>query len=147
MLSSITLHEVPGIDAGLREALHAAGLPTEDLEDEGRTFFKAVSDEYQTVGYSGLERCGDDYLLRSVVTLPEHRGLGLGRMIVAGTLQGRGGSGDAFLVTTTAASFFSTIGFSEVSRASVPAAVLATRQLSSICPSSATIMKLNRPST
>ncbi|CAN7642811.1 MULTISPECIES: hypothetical protein [Rhizobium/Agrobacterium group] len=39
------------------------------------------------------------------------------------------------------------VGFSEVLRDSVPAAVLATRQLSSICPSSATIMKLIRPPT
>jgi N-acetylglutamate synthase-like GNAT family acetyltransferase len=77
--------------------------------------------------------------------LPAHRGHGVGRSIVEAAL--RDVDGDVFLATTNAAPFFSTIGFSEVLRAEVPAAVLGTRQLSSICPSSATIMKLNRPPT
>ncbi|MEB2848184.1 arsenic resistance N-acetyltransferase ArsN2 [Endobacterium cereale] len=145
MLSAIALHERAGSDARLREALRAADLPTGDIEDEGRTFFKAVSGDGQTIGYAGLERCGGDYLLRSVVVLPAHRSHGVGRAIVEATLSDV--DGDVFLATTSATSFFSTIGFSEVPRAEVPAAVLATRQLSSICPSSATIMKLNRSPT
>lgn len=145
MLSAITLHEVAGSDARLRDALRAADLPTDDIEDDDRAFFEAVSGDGQTIGYAGLERCAADYLLRSVVVLPEHRGHGFGRAIVEATLRGVGG--DVFLATTSAAPFFSIIGFSEVPRAEVPAAVLATRQLSSICPSSATIMKLNRPPT
>ncbi|WP_418135993.1 arsenic resistance N-acetyltransferase ArsN2 [Agrobacterium sp. El2ro-1b] len=145
MLSAIALHEVAGIDARLREALRAADLPTDDIEDDGRAFFEAVSGDGQTIGYAGLERCASDYLLRSVVVLTEHRGHGFGRALVEATL--RDVVGDVFLATTSAAPFFSTIGFSEVPRAEVPTAVLATRQLSSICPSSATIMKLNRPPT
>lgn len=145
MLKAIVLHEVAGSDARLREALRAAGLPTDDIEDDGRAFFEAVSGDGQTIGYTGIERCAGDYLLRSVVVLPGHRGHGFGRAIVEATL--RGVDGDVFLATTSAAPFFSSIGFSEVPRAEVPAAVLATRQLSSICPSSATIMKLNRPPT
>ncbi|WP_119945290.1 arsenic resistance N-acetyltransferase ArsN2 [Neorhizobium sp. NCHU2750] len=146
MLSAIALHEVAGRDARLREALRAADLPTDDIEDDGRAFFEAVSGDGQTIGYAGLERCAGDYLLRSVVVLPAHRGHGLGRAIVEATLQNVDG-GDVFLATTSAALFYSTIGFSELPRAEVPVAVLATRQLSSICPSSATIMKLNRPPT
>lgn len=143
MLSAIALQEVVGSDARLREALCAADLPTDDIEDDGRTFFEAVSGDGQTIGYAGLERCACDYLLRSVVVLPVHRGHGLGRAIVEATLQSVNG-GNVFLATTSAAPFFSTIGFSKVPRAEVPTAVLATRQLSSICPSSATVMKLNR---
>ncbi|QCL98532.1 MULTISPECIES: arsenic resistance N-acetyltransferase ArsN2 [Agrobacterium] len=145
MLSEIALHEVAGSDARLREALRAADLPTDDIEDDGRVFLEAVSGDGQTVGYAGLERCSGDYLLRSVVVLPAHQSHGFGRSIVETTL--RDVDGDVFLATTSAAPFFSSIGFSEVRRAEVPAAVLATRQLSSICPSSATIMKLNRPPT
>lgn len=145
MLSAITLHELAGSDACLHEALRAADLPTDDIEDDGRTFFEAVSANGQTIGYAGLERCASDYLLRSVVVLPAHRCHGFGRSIVEATL--RDVEGDVFLATTNAAPFFSTIGFSEVPRAKVPAAVLSTRQLSSICPSSATIMKLIRPPT
>ncbi|MBW9069967.1 arsenic resistance N-acetyltransferase ArsN2 [Agrobacterium pusense] len=145
MLRAIALHEVAGSDARLREALRAADLPTDDIEDEGRAFLEAVSGDGQTIGYAGLERCAGDYLLRSVVVLPEHRSDGFGRSIVEATL--RDVDGDVFLATTSAAPFFSIIGFSEVPRAEVPVAVLATRQLSSICPSSATIMKLNRTPT
>lgn len=146
MLSAITLHEVSGDDTRLREALHDANLPTDDIEDQGRAFFEAISGTNEIVGYAGLERCDSDYLLRSVVVLPACRGHGVGQAIVEATLQGVG-DGDVFLATTSAAPFFSNIGFSEVPRAQVPAAVLATRQLSSICPSSATIMKLIRPPT
>ncbi|PZP55029.1 MAG: GNAT family N-acetyltransferase [Delftia acidovorans] len=145
MLSAIALHEVAGGDARLREALRAADLPTDDIEDDDRAFFEVVSGDGQTIGYAGLERCAGDYLLRSVVVLPGHRGHGFGRAIVEAAL--RDVDGDIFLATTSAAPFFSTMGFAEVQRSEVPAAVLATRQLSSICPSSATIMKLIRPPT
>ncbi|MBW9091901.1 GNAT family N-acetyltransferase [Rhizobium wenxiniae] len=147
MLNTIALHEVAGSEARLRETLRAADLPTDDIEDDGRAFFEAVSGDGQTIGYSGLERCDGDYLLRSVVVLPTYRGHGLGQAIVEATLRNVGSGGDIFLATTSAKLFFSSIGFSEVPRTEVPAAVLATRQLSSICPSSATIMKLNRPPT
>jgi N-acetylglutamate synthase-like GNAT family acetyltransferase len=146
MLSAIALHEVAGSDARLRETLRAADLPTDDIEDDGRDFFEAIAGAGHTIGYSGLERCDGDYLLRSVVVIPTHRGHGLGQAIVEATLR-IVGSGDVFLATTNATSFFSSIGFSELPRTEVPAPVLATRQLSSICPSSATIMKLNRPPT
>ncbi|MGV2068152.1 arsenic resistance N-acetyltransferase ArsN2 [Agrobacterium sp. 22-226-1] len=145
MLSAIALHEVAGSNVRLREALRAADLPTDDIEDGDRAFFEAVAGGDGIVGYAGLERCSGDYLLRSVVVLPAYRGHGLGRAIVEETLQGV--RGNVFLATTSAAPFFSTIGFFEVQRAEVPAAVLATRQLSSLCPSSATIMKLKRPPT
>lgn len=145
MLSATALHEVAGSGALFREALRAADLPTDDIEEEGRAFLEAVFGDGQTIGYAGLERCADDYLLRSVVVLPEHQGHGFDRAIVEAAL--RDVDGDVFLATTSAAPFFSGIGFSQVPRAEVPAAVLATRQLSSICPSSATIMKLNKPPT
>lgn len=43
--------------------------------------------------------------------------------------------------------FFARLGLSELQRESMPAALLATRRLSSLCPSSATIMKLIKPPT
>lgn len=91
MLRAIALHEVAGSDARLREALRAADFPTDDVEDEGRAFLEAVFSDGQTIGYAGLERCAGDYLLRSVVVLPEHRGHGFGRAIVEAALRGVGG--------------------------------------------------------
>lgn len=146
-MSAITLERIEGNDAGLKAALTEAHLPTDDIEDQGRTFFRAQSSDGRAVGYLGVERCGDDFLLRSVVVLPDHRGQGLGSVLVERAVAGLGQAGDVFLATTCMAPFFTRIGFSEVQRDSVPAAVLATRQLSSICPSSATIMRFTRPPT
>ena len=79
--------------------------------------------------------------------LPDHRGQHLGIALVKEALAGLDQASDVYLATTRAASFFTRIGFSEVQRDSVPAAVLATRQLSTICQSSATIMRLTAPPT
>lgn len=147
MLNPVTLEQVPGSDSELREALITAQLPTDDIRESGRTFFKARSNGSEVIGFSGIEQCASDFLLRSVVVLSGHRGRGFGKSIVEETIRFLDRNGDVYLATTTAAPFFSTIGFSEVPRDIVPPAVLATRQLSSICPSSATIMKLNRPPT
>lgn len=87
MLSAISLHEMAGSDARLREALRAADLPTDDIEDEGRAFLEAVFGDGQTMGYAGLERCAGDCLLRSVVVLPEHWGQGFFRAIAEATLR------------------------------------------------------------
>lgn len=146
-MSDIRLEPVPGSDPGLKLALSTSGLPTEDLEDAGRSFFRAVSSDDGTVGYAGIEACGEDVLLRSVVILPEHRGKALGKSLTRETLKAVDVSSAVFLATTSAAPFFESLGFVVVERADVPPAVLATRQLSDICPASATIMKLDRALT
>ncbi|WP_132661681.1 arsenic resistance N-acetyltransferase ArsN2 [Rhizobium azibense] len=144
-MSDLRLEPIPGTDPKLRSALLEAHLPTEDIDEAGRTFFEAVSGDGETLAFSGIESCEGSCLLRSVVVLPEHRKSGIGRRVVELTL--KAASDDVFLATTSAAEFFGALGFREVRREAVPAAVLATRQLSSICPSSATIMKLDRPPT
>ncbi|MCA2378996.1 GNAT family N-acetyltransferase [Agrobacterium genomosp. 3 str. RTP8] len=146
-MNDIRLEPVLGGDAGLKLALSASGLPTEDLEDAERSFYRAVTSDGGTVGYAGIEACGGDVLLRSIVILPEHRGKALGKALTKETLRSANVSSAVFLATTTAAPFFENLGFVVVQRSDVPAAVLATRQLSGICPASATIMKLDRPST
>lgn len=146
-MNDIRLEPVLGGDAGLKLALSASGLPTEDLEDAECSFFRAVTSDGSTVGYAGIEACGGDVLLRSIVILPEHRGKALGKALTKETLRSANVSSAVFLATTTAAPFFENLGFVVVQRSDVPAVVLATRQLSGICPASATIMKLDRPST
>lgn len=141
------LETISGDHDDLKQTLALAGLPTEDIAEPGRTFFRAVGPDHNTVGYSGVEQCGEDALLRSVVVLPDRRGKSLGKMIVVETLQAAPVVGTVYLATTTAAPFFSDLGFQVVDRADVPNAVLDTRQLSGICPASATIMKLTKPPT
>jgi N-acetylglutamate synthase-like GNAT family acetyltransferase len=53
----------------------------------------------------------------------------------------------AYLATISAVSFFLSLGFTVVDRDKVPASILSTRQLTGICPASATIMKLSKPPT
>ncbi|AVH43669.1 arsenic resistance N-acetyltransferase ArsN2 [Agrobacterium sp. 16-172Ci] len=146
-MSNIRLEPVTGSDLELKLALSASGLPTEDLEDTGRSFFRAVSSDGGTVGYAGIEACGDDVLLRSIVILPEHRGKAFGTSLTRETLKAVKVNSAVFLATTSAAPFFESLGFAVVERADVPPAVLATRQLSGICPASATIMQFNRTPT
>lgn len=146
-MSDIRLEPVPGSDPGLKLALSASGLPIEDLGEPGRSFFRAVSSDGGTIGYAGIETCGDAVLLRSMVILPEHRGKSFGKSLIKQTLKAVKESSAVFLATTTAAPFFESLGFVAVERADAPPAVLATRQLSGICPASATIMKLSNPPT
>lgn len=146
-MTHVRLENISGDLSDLTQALSLSGLPIEDIAEPGRTFFRAVGPDDTTVGYSGIEQCGRDTLLRSVVVLPDHRGKSLGKVIVGETLQAAPVVGTVYLATTTAAPFFSDLGFQVVDRADVPNAVLDTRQLSGICPASATIMKLTKPPT
>ena len=141
-MKTIRLEPVSGDDAGLKAALMAAGLPTDDILDEGRLFFKAVAEHGATLGYSGLEACGDAYLLRSLAVLPNHRDKGLGRILTQLTLREVADGVDIYLATTTASGFFEALGFDVVERSAVPASILSTRQLSGLCPASATVMTM-----
>jgi len=132
---------------GLRAALLSAGLPVDDLDDAGRIYFEGRDPDGILVGFSGLEECGADLLLRSMVILPEFRSRGYGRDLALATIARTPPSADIYLATTTAAAFFEQLGFEGVTRDRVPECILSTRQLSDICPASATIMKLNRPPT
>ena len=146
-MSALKIERVHGSNLDFKNALLGANLPTDDIEDEGRTFFRFVSDDNQTVGFAGLEACEGDQLLRSLVVLSGQRGKGVGRAAVEAVLAHVEPGSDVFLATTSASPFFERLGFIEVQRENLPVAVLATRQLSSLCPSSATIMKFTRPPT
>ena len=127
-----------GHDQDLLAALQAAGLPVDDLEQTGRTFFR-FADQGQIVGFGGLETYGDCALLRSVVVLPDQRGRGYGEAISRRLLDeaGRGGARTVYLLTQSAAAFFEYLGFVKVERTAAPAAILQTRQAASLCPASA----------
>jgi N-acetylglutamate synthase-like GNAT family acetyltransferase len=102
----------------------------------------AFRDDGAVVGFAGLEVYGKDALLRSVVVDPARRHAGLGRAIVEATLTEAQelGATRAFLLTTTAKSYFERLGFAAIERASAPAAILATRQAAGLCPTSAPLM-------
>lgn len=123
--------------AGLAWFLDAASLPSADLADPGRLFFRFEADSL--VGYGGLEGEGADRLLRSIVILADRRGHGLGRALVA-TLERQArdfGVERLHLLTTTAAPFFRAIGYADADRGTAPSAVAASREFTALCPASA----------
>lgn len=139
---TLAAEPVPAGDAGFRAALLDAGLPVDDLDLEGRRFFRFIADG-RTVGYGGFEPHGDHALIRSVVVLPEARGAGYGRAIadLLAAEAARTGAREAFLLTTSAEAFFSHLGFATIPRAEAPAEILATPQAASMC-TTAPLMRL-----
>jgi N-acetylglutamate synthase-like GNAT family acetyltransferase len=139
---SLAAEPVTGSDAGLRTALLDARLPVDDLDRDGRRFFRFVSDG-RVVGYGGYEPHGEHALIRSVVVLPEARGRGYGRGVAALLLEeaGKSGARDAYLLTDTAEAFFGHLGFTAIDRAEAPTEILATPQAASIC-STAPLMRV-----
>ncbi|ANM14308.1 MULTISPECIES: arsenic resistance N-acetyltransferase ArsN2 [unclassified Rhizobium] len=132
---------VSSADEDLRTALQAAKLPIDDLDEDGRSFFR-FTDRNATVGYGGLEHYGSCALLRSLVVLPQQRRHGYGEAITRQLLTqaARGGANTVYLLTDSATSFFERFGFAKVDRATAPAAILQTRQAASLCPASAALL-------
>jgi len=130
---------IPGDD--LRSALLAADLPVDDLADDGRTFYRFAK-EGRTIGFGGYERYGENALLRSIVVEPDERGHGVGRAVTVELLERLSDEGarNAYLLTTSAAGFFESLGFVPIHRSAAPAEILATKQAASLCPSSATLL-------
>jgi len=143
-MTNVTLTRLSGSDPALRDALLCESLPTDDLTEDGRAFFAGLNDAGDIVGFCGFETCGSDVLLRSLVVLPAFRGQGHGKALAAMAVSHTPPHADVYLATTSAAPFFTTLGFEPINRDDLPLAVLATRQLSGLCPASATVMKLAR---
>jgi N-acetylglutamate synthase-like GNAT family acetyltransferase len=95
------------------------------------------------VGYGGLELFGGDALLRSVVVKPAYRRAGHGRAIVEDLIARatRIGAQEIWLLTSTAPAFFTVMGFSCTPRDAASPAIAASREFSSLCPSSAVLMR------
>ncbi|WP_082610116.1 arsenate reductase (glutaredoxin) [Bosea sp. Root381] len=132
---------VPGGSEDLRDALAAASLPVDDLQESGRTFFRFQMLGGLVVGYGGYEVHGRDALLRSVCRT-ERSAKGVGPNLVQ-LLMSRAfddGARQAFVLTEDAAPFFRRIGFVDVDRATAPEAIRSTRQALELCPASAFLL-------
>src|SRR5262245_841884 len=98
---------------GLRSALVKAGLPADDIDDPRHVFWRFETYEDIPVGFGGLELHGSDALLRSLVTLPPLRQVGMGAAMV-GVLEVEAQARNCravYLLTTSEADFFSRLGY------------------------------------
>jgi N-acetylglutamate synthase-like GNAT family acetyltransferase len=122
---------------GLAFFLAGAGLPTSDLREAGRIFYRIEANDL--VGYGGLEGEGSDRLLRSLVLLPDRRHVGMGSVVLAliEDKAGRAGVERLHLLTTTAARFFRTHGYANAVRATAPATIATSTEFARLCPASA----------
>jgi amino-acid N-acetyltransferase len=126
----------------LMQFLAACNLPVSDLScAESLQLFGAFSGS-DLIGTVGLELTAPVALLRSLAVAPAHRGQGVGERLVALAERHAAMNGvDAlYLLTTTAASFFTKLGYAFAERADAPAAIQATAQFSGLCPASSIFM-------
>jgi N-acetylglutamate synthase-like GNAT family acetyltransferase len=127
---------------GLKAALVKARLPADDIDEPRHLFWRFETYEDVPVGFGGLELHGTDALLRSVVTLPPLRQVGLGAAIVA-ALEDEARARrcrTVYLLTTTEANFFARLGYAACARNDVSDAVRASAQFTTLCPQNATVM-------
>lgn len=123
------------------DALAAARLPTADLSEPGRLFVR-FDDDAGLFGFGGLEGDGADRLLRSLVIVPERRGQGLGRVVLARLEADARALGTArlHLLTNTAAPFFRANGYMDADRRRAPQSIAGSAEFTSLCPASASYM-------
>jgi N-acetylglutamate synthase-like GNAT family acetyltransferase len=127
---------------GAGAALIRAGLPADDIDDPYVLLWRFETHEDIPVGFGGLEIYGYDALLRSVVTLPPLRQVGMGAAIVA-ALEGEARArrcGSVYLLTTSQADFFARLGYAPCDRNDVPDSIRVSRQFATLCPASAAAM-------
>jgi N-acetylglutamate synthase-like GNAT family acetyltransferase len=130
---------------GLRAALVKAGLPADDIADPRLYFWRFETYEDVPVGFGGLEIHDSDAVLRSIVTLPPLRQLGMGGAIVA-KLEDEARVHKCraiYLVTTSEEDFFAEQGYSPCKRSEVPKAVRGSGEFAAL-PASASVAMVKR---
>jgi GNAT superfamily N-acetyltransferase len=132
------IHKGEPLFATMQSELERAELPTTDLFDEDARYF-ALGDR----GFGGLVRLGDIVLLRPIVVPHGRRNRGTGKAVLDGLLTEAKslGAREAWLLTTTAESFFARHAFVRAARGEAPAAIRDTSQFQSLCPESAALMR------
>jgi amino-acid N-acetyltransferase len=127
---------------GVKTALVKARLPADDIQDERVLVWRFETVQAIPVGFGGLEIFGSDALLRSLVTLPPLRQVGMGAAMVA-MLETEARALKCrviYLLTASDTRLFGRLGYAACARNDVPEAVRASRQFAALCPPSAIAM-------
>jgi amino-acid N-acetyltransferase len=93
----------------------------------------------KVVGIGGLEVHENFGLLRSLVIKAAFRGQGYGKALATKLIELAKAKElkEVYLLTTTAVTFFSNMGFEKVGRSLVPSVIQNTSQFTSLCPAEA----------
>ena len=123
------------------ELLQQQNLPVSDIDESKLLFF--VKDGDKVIGTAGFEVFDNCALVRSVSVIKEAHGKGYGKLInnKLENFAKEKNITSLYLLTTTAKDFFEKQGYTIVNREEVPESIQRTTEFSSICPSSAIVMK------
>ncbi len=116
-------------------------LPVSDID--GDKILYLLRDGEEAVGTVGLEMFEDCALLRSVSVIKEKQGKGYGKFMNDAIEQYVKDAGVSclYLLTTTAKDFFDKQGYCVIKRDDAPEGVKQSQEFTSLCPSSAVVMK------
>lgn len=116
-------------------------LPVTDINED--TLLYLLLDDEQAAGTAGLEIFQDCALLRSFSVNKNMQGRGYGRFISDAIEKYAAGSGISclYLLTTSAKDFFDKQGYCVIKRDDAPDGVQQSAEFTSLCPSSAVVMK------
>jgi amino-acid N-acetyltransferase len=125
------------------ELLQESDLPVSDLDEQKDLF--ALLQNNEVAGTGGLEFFNSCALLCSVSVRKDLQGQGLGKFInqELEKISRQRGIDCLYLLTTTAKDFFNKEGYEVISRDDVPESIKGTSEFSSVCPSSAIVMRKN----
>lgn len=122
------------------DLLNGSALPIVDLTDvKMKNFMIAKDKDGSIIGVVGVELYQENGLLRSLAVHPAHRKKGLGSRLTRKieSFARTNGVTTLYLLTMTAADFFSKIGYEMTQRDSVPDSIRKTEEFSNMCPVSA----------
>lgn len=129
----------PGEEAAVKALMTGAGLTIEDVTPLKLAHFIVARMGDEIVGTVGLEPCGREALLRSLVVAEGYRGQAVAtRLVSAMEKYARShGAEVLYLLTMDAAGFFTKQGYRLADRRVAPAGIQSTAEFRALCPASA----------
>ena len=126
----------------LQDLLSLCDLPFDGVAEHLDAFL-ITHDGDRLAGCVGVERYGDDGLLRSLTVHPDHRRRGLGaRLTRRALVEARQlGLRRLYLLTEGAPDYYPPFGFRRIPREQAPPAVQSSLEFASVCPVTAVCME------
>ena len=122
------------------DLLAGAELPVEDLNDKTmQNFMVARGKDNSIIGVAGIEMFQEDGLVRSLAVQPAYREKGLGSRLTREieSFARSNGIKTLYLLTMTAADFFSKFDYQVIQRDQAPESIQKTAEFNNLCPVSA----------
>lgn len=131
------------INEQVKALLKDASLPIDDLQGQDNITFIGLHIDNKLKGVIGIEHFDNKVaLIRSLAVNKQVQAKGYGEKLVTAAEEWAHNNGinNLFLLTTTADKFFEKHGYKVIDRTKAPSVIQNSRQMTSVCPSSATIM-------